>query len=127
MVTRIHPLRDGRVVAIMGLADRHLPEGGVHVQHHMAVGTFASGSNRTLSWGTPMPLVPLKYGECEESDMVELPNGTLFFMHRATSCPKTGPNCAVGENHIQSIAIRHPVRPNRDSSSRAFPCSHRNY
>ena len=101
----------------MGLGSRHLPEGGVHVQHHMAVGTFLSsgGSNSstssTLSWGTPMPTVPLKYGECEESDMVELPNGTLFFMHRATSCPKTGPNCAAGENHIQSIAIRNQVRP----------------
>jgi hypothetical protein len=79
-VTRIHPLRDGRVIAVMGLGSRHLPGGGVHVQHHMAVGTFLSngGSNNsnTLSWGTPMPTVPLKYGECEESDMVELPNGT---------------------------------------------------
>ena len=92
VVTRLKPLRDGRVIAIMGLANRTSVTGGVHVQHHMAVGTFLGESaaanvstKRTLSWGTPMPLVPLSFGECEESDVVELPNGTLFFMHRATS------------------------------------------
>ena len=64
-----------------------------------------------LSWTKPQPTLPLKFGECEESDMVELPNGTLFFMHRAVSCPKTGPNCGTGggpaENHIQSLVGSH--------------------
>ena len=56
-----------------------------------------------------MPAISLSTGEigtCEESDFVELPNGTLFFMHRAVSCPKSGPNCAQGENHVQSLVLR---------------------
>ena len=104
MVTRIKPLRDGRLVAVLGLRKRG--ESG-DVLHHMAVGTFlGANSTRALSWSKPILLVPREVGTCEESDFVELPNGTLFFMHRAVSCPKSGPNCAQGENHVQSLVLR---------------------
>ena len=52
----------------------------------MAVGTFlSSGANatrRTLSWGTPMPLVPLRFGECEESDMVRFNTKMMLYTLR---------------------------------------------
>ena len=107
IVTRIKPLRDGRVIAVLGLKKR----GAIgDVLHHMAVGTFVGADNATVAWEKPIPILPAKFGTCEESDVVELPNGTLFFMHRAVSCPKTGPNCGTGggpaENHIQSLVLR---------------------
>lgn len=109
IVTRIKPLRDGRIIAVLGLKKRGASN---NVLHHMAVGTFVGAHRATVAWEKPIQILPVKLGTCEESDMVELPNGTLFFMHRAVNCPKTGPNCgtgsgnAVGENHIQSIVLR---------------------
>ena len=58
MVTRIKPLRDGRLVAVLGLRKRG--DSG-DVLHHMAVGTFLGANNtRALSWSKPILLVPRK-------------------------------------------------------------------
>jgi hypothetical protein len=79
----------------------------------MAVGTFIGPMNETLAWEKPIPILDPKYGWGVESDFVELPNGTLFFMHRATDCPTSRPNCKPGgggspraQNHIQSLVLR---------------------
>ena len=101
IVTRIKPLRDGRLVAVLGLRKRGTSG---DVLHHMAIGVFVG--NATVAWQKPIPTLPPKYGTCEESDFVELPNGTLFFMHRAVGCPKTGADCENGENHVQSLVTR---------------------
>ena len=118
IVARIKALRDGRVVAVLGLRKR----GGVldpvmssdhPVLHHMAVGTFIGVMNATVAWEKPIPILDPKYGWGVESDFVELPNGTLFFMHRASDCPTSEPNCKPGgggaphaQNHIQSLVLR---------------------
>ena len=122
IVTGVKPLRDGRLVAVLGLRKRG--ETG-DVLHHMAVGQFVG--NASVAWEKPIPILPAKFGTCEESEFVELPNGTLFFMHRAVGCPKTGPNCEQGENHIQSLVIRNadgsftPQQPTHTFPNYEFP------
>ena len=114
-VPRIKPLRDGRVVAVVGLRKRGTSG---DMTHHMAVGTFVGAMNATVVWEQPIQILDAKYGKGVESDFVELPNGTLFFMHRAVGCPTSGPNCKPGgggaprpQNQIQNL-----VRRNSDGS-----------
>ena len=126
IVTRIKALRDGRLVAVLGLKHRDGTSGDV--LHHMAVGTFVD--NATVVWEKPILTLPPKFGTCEESDIVELPNETLFFMHRAVSCPHPGPNCKAPpyENHIQSLVLRNrdgsfsPQPPTTTFLNYEFPC-----
>lgn len=134
IVAKIKPLRDGRVVAIVGLRKRGAPE-YPPVYHHMAVGTFVGATNATVEWEKPIPILDRKYGWGVESDFVELPNGTLFFMHRASDCPTTEPNCVPGgggaphaQNHIQSLVLRNSdgsfssQPPTTTFPSYQFPC-----
>ena len=122
IIPRVKALRDGRVVAVVGLRNRTVSRRGVvsppmskeyPLLHYMAVGTFIGPMNETLVWEKPIPILDPKHGWGVESDFVELPNGTLFFMHRASDCPTSEPNCVVGaggsphaQNHIQNLMIR---------------------
>ena len=116
--TRFKPLGDGRVVAVAGLQTRTGP-GAAGVQHTMFVGVFDATTN-VLRWGPPIPTLPLAAGMCEESDFVELPNGDLFFMHRA-DLPGIG-------RHVQSLVTRNkdgsftPQPPTTTFPNGQFPC-----
>ena len=134
IVSRIKPLRDGRVVAVMGLRKRGESK-YPPVYHYMAVGTFVGAMNATVEWEKPIPTLDPYFGWGVESDFVELPNGTLFFMHRASDCPTSEPNCVPGgggaprpQNHIQSLVIRNidgsfsPQPPTTTFPNYQWPC-----
>ena len=59
IVTGIKPLRDGRLVAVLGLRKRGASG---DVLHHMAVGKFVG--NATVAWQKPIPTLPAKFGTC---------------------------------------------------------------
>lgn len=76
--TLIKPLRDGRLILFGGLA----PSGVADARANLIKTMFIS-DDQGLTWGSPIALMPASAGVCEESDFVELPNGDLFWIHRA--------------------------------------------
>jgi hypothetical protein len=76
--TVIKALRDGRLVAFAGLIPGGVPNDTAKITKTMFV-----SSDKGLTWGLPITLMPAAQGACEESDFVELPNGNLLWIHRA--------------------------------------------
>jgi hypothetical protein len=76
--TVIKPLRDGRLVAFAGLIPNGVPNELGNMTKTMLV-----SSDKGLTWGAPITLMPATQGACEESDFVELANGNLLWIHRA--------------------------------------------
>lgn len=78
--TLVKPLRDGRLVAMAGLVPTNTP----HEKEQASITkTMFISSDQGKTWGSPITLIPTSAAACEESDFVELPNGDLFWMHRA--------------------------------------------
>lgn len=97
--TNIRPLRDGRLVLMAGVWKRG---DGASAGSRMAKMMFVS-RDRGLTWGAPIPLVPVGDGVCEESDFCELPGGDLFWVHRSEHNPEGAPGYS---DRMQSITRR---------------------
>ena len=82
--TIIRRLRDGRLVLMAGCAKRIY---GKRMGQMMTKMMFIS-SDKGKSWSKPITLMPAEQGVCEESDFCELPNGDLFWVHRAEHYPE---------------------------------------
>lgn len=85
--TLIRPLRDGRLVLMAGcwkIGDNTCTPNGSW--GNMTKMMFLS-SDKGKTWSKPMVLMPTNEGSCEESDFCELPNGDLFWVHRAEHFP----------------------------------------
>ncbi|MFA5203513.1 MAG: sialidase family protein [Lentisphaeria bacterium] len=85
--TIIHPLRDGRLVLMAGCwkrGDNALTPYGKW--GNMTKMMFIS-ADKGKTWSKPIILMPTHEGSCEESDFCELPNGDLFWIHRAEHFP----------------------------------------
>lgn len=80
--TVIRPLRDGRVVLFAGCWKVGDYSNGKTSVENLTKCIFVS-SDKGRTWGRPVIVMPLSVGACEESDFCELPNGDLFFVHRA--------------------------------------------
>jgi len=83
--TLIRPLRDGRLVLMIGAWKRG--DGTVPNPRMTKLMFVSSDEGRT--WGLPIVLMPTEVGVCEESDFCELPNGDLLWVHRAEHFPTT--------------------------------------
>jgi hypothetical protein len=75
----IRRLRDGRLVLFAGCARRSDRPAMLRTMVKMM---FVS-SDEGRTWSAPIVLVPPADGVCEESDFCELPNGDLYWVHRA--------------------------------------------
>lgn len=95
--TLIRPLRDGRLVLFAGCwkrgdctagkrPDPVFAGGQEGMLPNMAKMMFVS-SDKGLTWGPPITLMPTTVGVCEESDFCELPNGDLLWVHRTEHYP----------------------------------------
>ena len=84
--TLIRPLCDGRLVLFAGCWKRGDHQNGDGDQRNMTKMMFIS-SDEGKTWSTPIVLMPTQEGVCEESDFCELPNGDLFWVHRAGHYP----------------------------------------
>ncbi len=129
--TLLRPLRDGRLVLFAGCwkrgdctaGTRHDPvyaDGQEGMLPNMTKMMFLS-SDKGKTWGPPIVLMPAEVGVCEESDFCELPNGDLFWIHRAEHYPdhETGipplaarmgphpPEYYWYSDRMQSIAHKH--------------------
>lgn len=119
----IKPLRDGRLVAMAGLAVSNVASD--KVPQNIAKTMFVS-SDQGRTWSEPIPLMTLAQGMCEESDFVELPNGDLFFMHRLQHYDINGKY--VSQDRRQSIVKKIgdtfvPQTPTTPPwSGQGFPC-----
>ncbi len=80
--TNIRRLRDGRLVLFAGVWKRSDGD----LQKRMTKNMFVS-SDKGKTWGEPIQLMTAEEGVCEESDFCELPNGDLFWIHRAAHFP----------------------------------------
>ena len=84
--TLIKPLSDGRLVLMAGIWLRDgTNEPGEKIQKTMFV-----SADRGKTWGSPIELMPLSVGNCEESDFAELPNGNLLWIHRTSHAKPDG-------------------------------------
>jgi hypothetical protein len=99
--TVVKPLSDGRLVAMAGLVATGIAAD--KVQANMVKTMFIS-SDQGQSWGAPITLVPKSAGVCEESDFVELPNGDLYWMHRAQQWGADGSFGA--QSRVQNVMHR---------------------
>ena len=52
--------------------------------------TMFVSADQGKTWGSPITLMPLSVGNCEESDFAELPNGNLMWIHRASHAKPDG-------------------------------------
>ena len=84
--TLIRGLADGRLVLFAGCWRRGDTTHGNAMNPNMAKMMFVS-ADKGLTWSAPIPLMPTAVGVCEESDFCELPNGDLFWIHRAEHFP----------------------------------------
>ncbi|MFA6239841.1 MAG: sialidase family protein, partial [Candidatus Hydrogenedentales bacterium] len=95
--TLIRPLRDGRLILFAGCWKRGDSAAGTRpdalfsngyegMLPNMAKMMFVS-SDKGLTWGKPITIMPTSVGVCEESDFCELPNGDLFWIHRVEHYP----------------------------------------
>ncbi len=95
--TLLRTLRDGRLVLFAGCWKRGDCTAGTRpdpvyaggqegMLPNMAKMMFVS-SDKGKTWGAPILLMPAEVGVCEESDFCELPNGDLFWIHRAEHYP----------------------------------------
>ena len=82
----IRPLRDGRLVLFAGVLERDPANPDANNNPRMAKNIFVS-ADAGQSWGAPIQLMAIEEGVCEESDFCELPNGDLFWVHRAEHNP----------------------------------------
>jgi hypothetical protein len=113
--TLIRPLRDGRLVLYAGCCKRGSWSNDTDALKYMTKMMFVS-ADKGRSWSRPIVLMPTEVGTCEESDFCELPNGDLFWIHRAEHFPdhrteisplaeRMGPDCPNGySDRMQSIA-----------------------
>lgn len=86
--TIIRELQDGRLVLFAGVWRRgDAQNGDGAIGFNLTKMMFVS-SDKGLSWSDPIVVVPGNEGSCEESDFCELPNGDLYFVHRAQHFPK---------------------------------------
>ncbi len=76
--TLIRRLLDGRLVLFGGVWKR----GEGEMLQNLVKTMFVSADNGK-TWGKPIVVMPSDVGKCEESDFCELPNGDLFWVHRA--------------------------------------------
>lgn len=84
--TLIRVLADGRLVLFAGCWQRGDTTHGNAMNPNLAKMMFLS-ADRGVTWSAPIPLMPTAVGVCEESDVCELPNGDLFWIHRAEHFP----------------------------------------
>lgn len=95
--TLLRPIHDGRLILFAGCWKRGdcaagkrndaLFAGGQEgMLPNMTKMMFVS-SDKGQTWGPPIILMPASAGVCEESDFCELPNGDLFWIHRAEHYP----------------------------------------
>jgi hypothetical protein len=99
--TLLHPLRDGRAVLFAGVWKVGDDSNGSGVVQNL-VKTIYVSSDKGKTWGKPVVLMPASVGACEESDFCELPNGDLFFVHRAVHYGKD-----PLQTRMQSIVAKH--------------------
>lgn len=95
--TLLRALRDGRLVLFSGCWKRGDCAAGKRNDPMFAGGQEGMLPNMTKmmfvsqdngkTWGSPIVLMPASVGACEESDFCELPNGDLFWVHRAEHYP----------------------------------------
>jgi hypothetical protein len=98
----IKPLRDGRLILFAGVLERDPANPDANNNARMAKNMFVSADGGT-SWGEAIQLMKIEEGVCEESDFCELPNGDLFWVHRAEHNP---PGQAGYSDRLQSIAFK---------------------
>jgi hypothetical protein len=116
--TVIKPLHDGRLVAFAGVVPRNVdPQNW----YQNVTKTMFVSSDKGQTWSSPITLMPASAAVCEESDFVELANGDLMWMHRATNLTST--------NRLESIAKKvgdtfapQPATVPYPSTSDGFPC-----
>lgn len=121
--TVVKPLRDGRLVAMAGLVPTNTRQ---EREQASIVKTMFISSDQGKTWGSPIPLIPASVGACEESDFVELPNGDLFWMHRAQQWGSDG--SFGSQSRVQNILRRSgetfvaesPTMP--FAGGQGFPC-----
>jgi hypothetical protein len=77
-------LRDGQIVLMAGCWKRG---DGDNPTDRMAKMMFVSRDGGK-TWAAPIPLMPVEVGACEEGDFCELPNGSLFWIHRVEHYPQ---------------------------------------
>jgi hypothetical protein len=109
--TVIRALRDGRLVAFAGLVASNV--GPQNWQQKITKTMFIS-SDEGKSWSKPIVVMPNTVGACEESDFCELPNGNLFWVHRALSSPHDRMQSIVrkqGETFIPGTCKPASLRP----------------
>ena len=95
--TLMKPLSDGRLVLMAGTWLRDATNTpGENIQKTMFI-----SSDQGKTWGPPITLMPLSVGNCEESDFVELPNGNLMWIHRASHANPDG--SYAYSNRMESI------------------------
>jgi hypothetical protein len=82
--TTVRTLRDGRLVVIAGVWKRdstqYVENGNPDAR---IVKMMFVSSDKGETWSQPIVIMPPNVGVCPESDFCELPNGDLFFVHRA--------------------------------------------
>lgn len=83
--TVIRRLHDGRLVLFAGVWDRDCGEEEPRTLIKMMFISMDDGK----TWGEPITIMSAAEGLCEESDFCELPNGDLFWIHRAEHYPAT--------------------------------------
>jgi len=98
----IKPLRDGRLVLFAGVLERDPANPDANNNARMAKNMFVSADGGK-SWGKAIPLMKIEEVVCEESDFCELPDGDLFWVHRAEHNP---PGQAGYSDRLQSIAFK---------------------
>jgi hypothetical protein len=97
--TVVKPLKDGRLVAMAGVVPKGIP--AAQVQANVQKLMFLS-EDQGQSWTSGISIVPVASAACEESDLVELPNGNLLWVHRAQHWGTDGSFGA--QTRVQSIS-----------------------
>jgi hypothetical protein len=103
--TVVKSLSDGRLIAIAGISQT--------LTAAMKAALFIS-NDKGLTWGPPITLVPSSAGATEENDFVELPNGNLMFISRASGRCETIA-AKVGQTFV-------PQSSTAPFSGGGFPC-----
>ena len=127
--TRLNRLRDGRITLFAGVARKKTPfEHRTDVRGIRKLLYLSKDGGKT--WSDPIDTAPGPATEnmCEESVFIELPNGDLFFLHRAENRTRDGRPVPGYSDRRQNVLRRKgetfiagPVRVSKVPHG-GFPC-----